>query len=86
MKFRLWILGLGACGPLLVQSPGAGLSPVNAVSQGQDEHLMLAGHDVVSYFTDNTHAMGSPEHTSVYKDVSFWFASAGHKAAFDASP
>ncbi len=91
MKIRLSILlvaifGLNACGPLIVQSPGAGLSPVNAVSQGQDEHLMLAGHDVVNYFTDNTHAMGLPEHKSVYKEVSFWFASAEHKADFDASP
>ena len=53
------VLLLGGCAPLLTQSPGQGLSPVNAVSEGEAKHLMLAGHDVVSYFTEGTHKKGS---------------------------
>lgn len=91
MKFRSYLavfalFVLAGCGPLVVQSPGQGLSPVNAVSVGEDEHLMLAGHDVVSYFTDGTHAMGSAGHKSVYQGVTFWFASAQHKTMFDGDP
>lgn len=77
---------LGGCAPLVTQSPGQGLSPVNAVSDGDDRHLILFGHDVVSYFTDGRHAMGSPAHKSVHKGVTFRFASAEHKKLFDAAP
>ena len=77
---------LAGCAPLVTQSPGQGLSPVNAVSDGDDEHLILFGHDVVSYFTDGRHAMGSPAHKSVHKGVTFRFASAEHKKLFDAAP
>jgi YHS domain-containing protein len=47
---------------------------------------MLAGHDVVSYFTNDRHQMGSPEFKSVHEGVSFWFASAEHKSLFDTEP
>ena len=90
-KFLGIILGFAAfaiagCAPLVTQSPGEGLSPVNAVSEGEDKHLMLFGHDVVSYFTDHRHQLGSPQIKTVYKGVTFRFASAEHKAMFDASP
>ena len=77
---------LAGCAPLLTQSPGQGLSPVNAVADGDDKHLILFGHDVVSYFTDGRHQMGSPAHKSVHKGVTFRFASAEHKKLFDAEP
>ncbi|MFN0162983.1 MAG: YHS domain-containing (seleno)protein [Burkholderiales bacterium] len=77
---------MGGCAPLLTQSPGKGLSPVNAVSEGEDRHLMLFGHDVVSYFTENTHRRGSPTIKSVYKDVTFRFSKPEHKAMFDREP
>jgi len=77
---------LAGCAPLVTQSPGKGLSPVNAVSEGGDEHLMLAGHDVVSYFTEGKHRAGSPSIKSVYKDVTFRFSKPEHKAMFDQSP
>ena len=92
MRLKAYFAGIAVlvavtgCGPLIVQSPGDGLSPVNAVSQGDDKHLMLAGHDVVSYFTNDRHQMGSPEFKSVHEGVSFWFASAEHKTLFDAAP
>jgi YHS domain-containing protein len=77
---------LPGCAPFVTQSPGEGLSPVNAVSEGNDKHLMLFGHDVVSYFTDGRHQKGSPDIKSVYKDVTFRFATAEHKRMFDAAP
>jgi YHS domain-containing protein len=80
------VIGLAGCAPFVTQSPGQGLSPVNAVAQGDDKHLMLFGHDVVSYFTENTHRMGQPTIKSVHKGVSFWFSKPEHKALFDAAP
>jgi YHS domain-containing protein len=77
---------LSGCAPLVTQSPGQGLSPVNAVSEGDDKHLMLFGHDVVSYFTEKTHRPGNPQIRSVYKGVTFRFSRAEHKALFDAAP
>jgi YHS domain-containing protein len=77
---------LSGCAPLVSQSPGKGLSPVNAVSEGEDKHLMLFGHDVVSYFTEGTHRAGNPAIKSVYKDVTFRFSKPEHKKLFDASP
>jgi YHS domain-containing protein len=79
-------LALSACAPMVTQSPGKGLSPVNAVSEGEDKHLMLFGHDVVSYFTEGTHKLGDAKIKSVYKDVTFRFSKPEHKALFDAAP
>lgn len=79
-------LNLGGCAPLVTQSPGAGLSPVNAVKEGDDAHLMLFGYDVVAYFTDGRERKGDPAIKSVYKDVTFRFATAEHKKMFDAAP
>ncbi len=78
-----WLTG---CAPLVTQSPGDGLSPVNAVRDGEDKHLILAGHDVVSYFTEGTHRLGLREHRSVHKGVTFRFSSAANKTLFDAQP
>ena len=74
------------CAPLVTQSPSGGLRPVNAVADGEDKHLMLAGHDVVAYFTEGRHRRGDPALKSVYKEVTFRFASPQHKALFDAAP
>jgi hypothetical protein len=77
---------LAGCAPLVTQSPGEGLSPVNAVADGPDRHLMLFGYDVVSYFTEGHEKPGLPAIKTVYKDVTFRFASPEHKALFDATP
>ena len=79
-------IALSGCAPLVTQSPGMGLSPVNAVSDGEDSRVMLAGHDVVSYFTEKTHRPGNPAIKSVYKGVTFRFSKPEHKALFDAAP
>lgn len=93
MIFRIGALALIAsaallagCAPLVTQSPGEGLSPVNAISEGGDKHLMLFGYDVVAYFTDRRDVRGNPAIRSVYKDVTFRFATPEHKTMFDAAP
>jgi YHS domain-containing protein len=81
-------LGLAAlvgCSAMSAQNPSSTLKPVNAVAEG-DARLMLFGHDVVAYFTQNKHALGQPQIASVYEGVTFRFASAEHKAMFDADP
>ena len=77
---------LGGCAPMFTQSPGEGLSPVNAISEGADKHLMLFGYDVVSYFTEGHERPGSPSIKSEYKGVTFRFSKPEHKAMFDKSP
>ena len=77
---------LSGCGPFITQSPGGDLRPVNAVSSDQASRLFLKGHDVVSYFTDNTHAMGLQEHQVEHEEITFWFASAKNKEMFEADP
>lgn len=79
-------IALSACAPLIAQSPGGSLSPANAVKQPDAAHLMLFGHDVVAYFTESKHLLGSPAYTSRVGEVTFRFASAEHKALFDKSP
>ena len=80
------LAAFAGCAPLVTQSPGKGLSPVNAIADGEDKHLMLFGHDVVSYFTENTHKPGLASIKSVYKDVTFRFSKPEHKALFDKDP
>jgi hypothetical protein len=79
-------LVLAACAPMTTQSPGSGLSPVNAIAEGPDKHLILFGYDTVSYFTDGGPQRGSPSIKSEYKGVTFRFATPQHKALFDAAP
>lgn len=71
---------------MLTQNPSSALKPVNAVAMEGDARVMLQGHDVVAYFTQGKHALGSKAHSSVYQDVTFRFASAEHKTMFDKEP
>ena len=77
---------LGGCAPMDAQNPPGALRPVNAVADGGDGRVMLGGADVVAYFTQGRHVRGSPRFGSVHEGVTFRFASAGHKALFDAAP
>jgi hypothetical protein len=78
-------LGMG-CAALVAQNPASSLKPVNAVAEGGDDRVMLKGYDVVAYFTQNRHMLGVPQFKSVYEGVTFRFATAEHKALFDANP
>jgi YHS domain-containing protein len=80
------VLLLSGCSAMVAQNPDSPLKPVNAVAAEGSERLMLAGHDVVAYFTQGKHAPGSAQYSSVYEGVTFRFASAQHKALFDANP
>ena len=77
---------LAGCSALTAQNPVSALTPVNAVADGADDRVMLKGYDVVAYFTQGRHAMGSPEIKSVYQGVTFRFASTEHRTLFDANP
>lgn len=79
-------LALSACAPMTAQNPHAGLSPVNAVADGADKHVILFGYDVVSYFTQGAPRRGSAAIESDYRDVTFRFSKPEHKALFDAAP
>ena len=78
--------GCSAMQAMQAQNPSSALKPVNAVADGADSRVMLKGHDVVAYFTQGRHALGLAQHSSLYQEVTFRFASAEHKALFDANP
>jgi len=80
------VFALSGCAALRAQNPSSALKPVNAVALEGDERVMLAGHDVVAYWTLGRHAAGSAQIKSVYEGVTFRFASAEHKALFDKEP
>src|SRR6266446_9712573 len=46
----------------------------------------ILGYDAVAYFTDNKPAKGNPKFRSEYEGAKYYFASAEHKALFDANP
>lgn len=79
-------LAVSGCAPLVTQSPNEGFRPVNVQSGDNGARLMLGGHDVVAYFAEGRHRMGDPAISSVYKGVTFRFATAEHKARFDRDP
>lgn len=85
LALSLSALLLGGCSAMQAQNPSGALKPVNAVPDG-DARLMLKGHDVVAYFTQGRHALGQAQFSSLHEGVSFRFASAEHKALFDANP
>ena len=82
----LLLAALAGCSAMQAQNPSGALRPVNAVADGGDERVMLAGADVVAYFTQGRHVQGSPQFESVHEGITFRFSSAAHQAAFDAAP
>ncbi|MDO9202653.1 MAG: YHS domain-containing (seleno)protein [Hydrogenophaga sp.] len=86
LSLSLGLLSLAGCSAMSAQNPSSALKPVNAVEMPPDARVMLQGADVVAYFTQNTYAQGNPAFKSSYEGVSFYFASAEHKAAFDQAP
>lgn len=51
-----------------------------------DAGVLLDGYDPVGYFTDNKALKGSAAFESRYEGATYYFASADHKALFDANP
>jgi YHS domain-containing protein len=48
--------------------------------------VALQGYDTVAYFADNKAFKGSPQFWSEYEGAKYFFATAEHKALFDANP
>lgn len=82
----LAFVALTGCSAMDAQNPSGVLRPVNAVADGSDPRLMLNGADIVAYFVQGRPMRGSAQFSSTYEDVTFRFASAEHKALFDAQP
>lgn len=79
-------LVLGGCSAMNAQNPPGMLKPVNAIAVGEQPRVMLAGADVVAYFTLGKYTPGTSQFQSTYEGVVFHFSSAEHKQAFDAAP
>lgn len=79
-------LVLGGCSAMNAQNPPGMLKPVNAIAVGEQPRVMLAGADVVAYFTLGKYTPGTSQFQSTYEGVVFHFSSAEHKKAFDAAP
>jgi YHS domain-containing protein len=84
--FFVVAFSLAGCSAMQAQNPSSALKPVNAAAIDGDQRVMLKGHDVVAYFTQSKHVLGSPQIRSEYEGVTFRFASAEHKALFDKEP
>lgn len=65
---------------------GDALSTTRVVVNKTKDGVALQGYDAVAYQTDNKAVMGSPKYRSRYKGAIYRFASAEHKAMFDAAP
>jgi YHS domain-containing protein len=75
----LLFLALGLALPVLAQT--------DKILVNTDKHgLALQGYDPVAFFTDHKPVKGKADLQSNYHDGTYWFASAGHKALFDANP
>ncbi len=48
--------------------------------------IVVDGYDVVAYFTDGKPTLGAATFATDYAGGTYWFASAEHKALFDAEP
>jgi YHS domain-containing protein len=51
-----------------------------------DAGVALHGHDAVAYVADSAAVKGTSDHASTHAGATYWFASAEHKATFDADP
>jgi YHS domain-containing protein len=58
--------------------------PVNTI--GSPDGLAIRGYDPVAYFRDGGPRLGKPEFSARYGGATWRFASAEHKALFDAEP
>ncbi len=82
----LLVASLSACGAMLAQNPSSPLKPVRATAVGDDARVMLDGHDVVSYFTEGRHTMGTSQFKTLHQGVTFYFSNSLHKGLFDKEP
>lgn len=56
------------------------------VFSGREDGVAIRGTDPVAYFTQGAPVMGTPDHASLWRGATWWFATAEHKRLFDADP
>jgi YHS domain-containing protein len=66
------------------ESPNDG--PWRTVSEGDDDQLMLLGHDAVAYFTENAAVPGDPKIKLQHQGVTWRFATEANRTAFQRAP
>jgi YHS domain-containing protein len=76
-------------------TPGRCVGAAGASVQTSDQKILLNldrdgvaihGYDPVAFFTDAKPVMGDPKIRSTHGGAIYWFATAAHKAMFDANP
>lgn len=80
------VLLAGGCARMSAQDPAGAYGPVNAVAAEGHDSLLLGGADVVAYFTEGRYQPGLAEYATRHEGVTLYFASADHKALFEADP
>lgn len=74
-------------GPLAAQTPASpNDGPFRTSRDAAADRLMLEGHDPVAYFTENAAVPGNPAIQLGHKGVTWRFASAAHRDAFQRDP
>ena len=73
-------VALAAAGEAWAEAP----APVNTL--GSPDGVAIRGYDPVAYFRDGRPRQGKPEFTARHGGASWRFASAEHKALFEADP
>ncbi len=71
---------------LLFALQGCAGQTANTISDGEDKHLGLKGHDPVAYFTDGKHMLGDAKIKTDHDGVIYRFVSEEHKKMFGQNP
>ena len=79
-------IGLWGMAVLLLALHGCAGLTANTVSDGEDKHLALKGHDPVAYFTDGKHMLGDAKIKLDHEGVTYRFTNEEHKKMFTANP
>ena len=83
-------IGLGACAVMMSLLLSIGLQGCGTLSatakNPRGDDVMLLGHDPVAYFTEGRPTRGSSAITTTLPGRTYYFATARHKALFDAEP
>jgi hypothetical protein len=83
MRMRCIVLWL--CGWTMALLAGCG-TPYATVPDGSGRPVMLLGFDPVAYFTRGRPERGTPQHQLSLPERTYYFASAEHRALFEADP
>lgn len=62
------------------------ISFANVATEVDENNVILAGHDAVSYFTESAAIVGSASISTVYNDAIYRFSSAANRDTFKANP